>query len=240
MLVISAIVFVFAYAINLFFISVVYHRGLCHGAVRLRPGFKRFAVSAGSWITGIDAKAWVCMHRNHHQHSDTDMDPHSPLRFGVLGVAMGQLRSYERTLGGLIRGRTQYTSVVSDLDFPVHWFNRRKVWYLPYLLHAVIGLALSLLSGYALLGAAYWLGMMSHPVQGWMVNSLAHKFGYRNFETTDNSKNNSIVSWLVVGEGYQNNHHHNPGGVKFSVRRGEFDAGYGMCLAARKFGLIEF
>ncbi len=42
--------------------------------------------------------------------------------------------------------------------------------------------------------------MMSHPVQGWMVNALGHAVGGRNFDTPDDSRNNTVVSWLVSGE----------------------------------------
>ncbi len=232
-------IFLSAYFLNMFFITVIYHRGLCHGALTLKSRFRGFAIEAGSWITGIDPKAWVCMHRMHHQFSDTDRDPHSPRRFGVFGVFFGQLKSYEKTLAGLIRGRSQYTSVVSDLDFPVHWLNRKRLWALPYGVHAVLAIGLAFWVGNAWIGGAYWLGMMSHPVQGWMVNSFAHRFGYRNFETPDDSRNNPWIAWAVMGEGYQNNHHHNPGSACFSARSGEWDPGFLMCRMGQAMGLLE-
>ncbi len=232
-------VFLFTYMLNMFFITVIYHRGLCHGALMLKSRFRGFAIEAGSWITGIDPKAWVCMHRMHHQFSDTERDPHSPHRYGVFGVFFGQLKSYEKTLAGLIRNRIQYTSVVSDLEFPVHWLNRKRLWALPYFLHAVLAVALAYWVGNAWIGGAYWLGMMSHPVQGWLVNSFAHRFGYRNFETPDDSRNNPWIAWAVMGEGYQNNHHHNPGSANFSVRAGEWDPGFLLCRMGQAAGLLE-
>lgn len=231
--------FAFGYFLNIFYITVLYHRALAHGSVTLGPILKFAIVHTGNWVTGLDPKAWTCMHRLHHRHSDSPDDPHSPLYLGVFGVMLGQLRSYEKTLRGLIKNDPAYTSVVSDLDFSVSWLNRRKVWYIPYITQVVISILLGVYLQSWAVGLAYYFGILSHPIQGWMVNSFAHKFGYRNFETNDNSKNNQLVSILVAGEGFQNNHHHSPQSARFSKTKGEFDWGYAMCLGAQKLGLLK-
>jgi stearoyl-CoA desaturase (delta-9 desaturase) len=237
---IALISFFAAYFINMFYVTVLYHRGLAHGAIRLKPWTRRFTVLTGNWVTGIDPKAWACMHRLHHRFSDTEEDPHSPWNAGgVLGVMLSQLRSYERALRALNKNREPFASVVRDLDFPVSWTNRKRVWWLPYVLHAGIGVGLSALFGSWWIGGAYWLGMMSHPVQGWMVNALAHKFGYRNFDNDDQSRNNTFVAWFVFGEGYQNNHHAFPEAAKFAMRPFEFDPGYLMVKLAQALRLVE-
>ena len=103
----------------------------------------------------------------------------------------------------------------------------------------MIGILIAIVTGSPLIGSAYYLGIMSHPVHGWLVNSLAHKYGYRNFETKDHSTNNTIVSWLVAGEGLQNNHHARPKSANFAKKRGEVDFGYTLCRLADGIGLIE-
>ena len=92
--------------------------------------------------------------------------------------------------------------------------NRYGFWLAPYLVHGLIGIAPSSLVS-IWLGASYFLGMMSHPIQGWMVNSLGHFFGFRNFETTDKSRNYTLVAYFVAGEGYQNNHTDTQGRLSF-------------------------
>ena len=232
-------VFVTAYLINTTTISVLYHRGLAHRAVRLRPWARKLAAHGGIWVTGLDPKGWVCMHRRHHAYSDGAGDPHSPVELGVFGVLYGQLRSYERTLVGLAKNNPEYTSHVEDLDFPINWLNRKGLWYLPYVVHLVVALAIALPTGMWLLAACYWLGMMSHPIEGWLVNSFGHAIGGRNFATNDNSRNNHVVAWLILGEGYQNNHHRYPASAKFSYRWWEIDLGYGLCLALEKIGFLD-
>ncbi|MFT5680353.1 MAG: stearoyl-CoA desaturase (delta-9 desaturase) [Myxococcota bacterium] len=214
------------YLLNMVTITVLYHRGLAHGAVTLRPWLRTLIQHGGIWITGLDPKAWVCMHRMHHVHSDTPSDPHSPVHLGIFGVLTGQLRSYKRTLIGLIRRDPEYTQHVRDLDFGVSRLNRNGLWLLPYALQVALGVGLASLSGSALAGVLWVLGMMSHPVQGWAVNAFGHAMGRRSFETDDNSRNNHLVALLTMGEGYQNNHHAHPRSARFSYRRGELDIGY--------------
>lgn len=231
-------VFAVAYLVNTTTISVFYHRGLAHGAVELSPALRRFVGSYGIWLTGLDAKGWVCMHRRHHRHSDTADDPHSPVHYGAFGVLLAQLRSYERTLVGLARGEEEFTREVADLEFDVSPLNRRGLWFAPYVVHLAVALAVALPTGFWALGACYWLGMMTHPVEGWLVNWLGHSVGGRNFATADNSRNNHVAAWLIMGEGFQNNHHAHPASARFSYRPVEIDVGYGVCLLLERLGAL--
>jgi stearoyl-CoA desaturase (Delta-9 desaturase) len=227
------------YTLNLLYITVFYHRGFTHRALELRPWLRTAVRQTGSWVTGLDVKAWVCMHRLHHANADTADDPHSPANAGIIGVAREQLRSYERILTGLARHKPELMAVVPDLDFEVNWLNRRRLWYLPYLTHAAVGAVLSLAVGPWPLGLAYFLGIMSHPVQGWIVNSFGHAVGSRNFDTPDNSRNNHVAAWLIWGEGLQNNHHAYPGSADFSYHWWEMDFGYLTVRCLERVGALR-
>ncbi len=236
---VCAMVFLAAYLLNVVTITVLYHRGLAHGAVELSPALRRFVVHGGIWITGLDPKAWVCMHRRHHVFSDTVQDPHSPVHYGIFGVLLGQLESYERTLVALAKGNPAYSTHVVDLRFPTHWLNRYRIWYVPYVLHLTVAVVLGVTTGMWLLGFAYFVGMMSHPLQGWLVNAFGHAIGGRNFDTPDNSRNNTLAAWLIFGEGYQNNHHAHPRSACFGYHRREVDLGYLVCRALHGLRLLE-
>lgn len=231
-------VFVIAYLINIMMISVGYHRGLAHGAVDLRPRLKRFVILSGNWVTGLDPKAWCVMHRMHHEHSDTPQDPHSPVNVGLLGIALEQLKSYEAVIRGLRREDPVFMEHTQGLEFELNWLNRNRMWALPYVVHAGVGVALGLSVGW-LLGAAYFFGMMSHPFQGGLVNALGHAVGGRNFDTDDNSRNNLLAAFLIAGEGLQNNHHQFPRSAKFSYRRWEPDFGFSACLLFETMGVLS-
>jgi stearoyl-CoA desaturase (delta-9 desaturase) len=81
--------------------------------------------------------------------------------------------------------------------------------------------------------------MMSHGTQGVLINALGHGWGGRNFDVDDNSRNNHLTAWLVLGEGYQNNHHRYPASARFSFRWWEVDAGYGLCRVLESLGVLE-
>ncbi len=232
-------VFIVAYLLNILTVTVGYHRALAHRALTLHPALERVLVSAGPWLTGLDPKGWIVMHRLHHEHSDTPEDPHSPVNVGMLGIAMEQLRSYKRVIDRPaeeepeVHASTRRTSTSTSTRSP-----GAGAGTCPTSSTARSAVALALAVG-PLLGAAYFFGVMSHPVQGGLVNSLGHAVGGRNFDTDDNSRNNHLAAWLIFGEGFQNNHHQYPGSPSFSYRRSEIDLGYLSCKAMEKVGLLK-
>jgi stearoyl-CoA desaturase (delta-9 desaturase) len=58
----------------------------------------------------------------------------------------------------------------------------------------------------------------------WAVNSITHLSGYRNYETSDSSRNNILIGLLSNGEGWHNNHHADPRSARFGRRWWELDA----------------
>ncbi len=217
--------FVFAatYSLNLFFISVLYHRGLTHAAYPMSRFAKFLTFQVGYWITGMDPIAWSYMHREHHAHSDTPRDPHSPKYFGIFGVLKAQYVYYDNRIEKLRAEKTP----------GLHWISRSRLWPVPYLLQLLIAITLGYWTQSAWVSTAYFLGMMSHPIQGWMVNAFGHSSGSRRYNTNDSSTNNWWVALLVFGEGLQNNHHQHPNSVKFSEAAWEPDFGYWVYLIMR-------
>lgn len=235
----SILIFLLFYTINMFYITVLYHRTLTHKALEL-TSFGLFLVKhTALWVTGIDPKIWVCMHRLHHQHSDTALDPHSPLNNNIPMVMWRQIRYYDLLGDKFIKGDSKYTGVVEDLPFDIHLINKHKLWLIPYLVQILITYSIFALSGSSLIAMAYFLGIISHPVQGWLINSFGHMKGYVSFDTKDNSKNNTFLAYTVFGEGYQNNHHAYPSSPNFALNKGEFDPGFILCKIAQQANIVK-
>lgn len=231
--------FLLGYLLNIFYITVLYHRALTHKALVLKPWLMQLLGKTGTWVTGLEPKAWACMHRLHHQFSDDHEDPHSPKFVGIWGVWMKQYHSYRSILERLNLKDQKLTKIVEDIPFDISFLNRHSLSNLPYVLHGLVGVILAWYFGSLLVGFGYFLGLMSHPVQGWMVNALAHRFGSRRFSTSDDSRNNLLVSWLVFGEGLQNNHHAHPSRANFSFHWLELDLGYVMCRIGEWLGIFK-
>lgn len=228
--------FLIGYLINMFYISVLYHRGLAHRSVRLGPFMTELLKKTGVWVTGIDPLSWALMHRMHHRFSDQEKDPHSPLNGGIFSVWISQYKSYLFFCERMKRkDDPELNILVSDIPFEAS----RVHSHLPYIIHILLALVISYYSHSLLVGSAYFVGIMGHPIQGWMINALAHKYGKRNFDTADNSKNNVMLGYLIFGEGLQNNHHAHPEKANFAIKFPEFDPGYIFCKFSSKLGLIR-
>ncbi len=108
------------------------------------------------------------------------------------------------------------------------------------------GLAISLLVAVVLYAAGGWpwivWGMCVRLVFGfngtWLVNSVAHRWGYRNYHTDDNSRNNPVVALLTFGEGWHNNHHAQQRSAAHGMRWWELDISYLIILTLSAFGLV--
>ena len=71
----------------------------------------------------------------------------------------------------------------------------------------------------------------------WLVNSAAHLWGYRNYETGEDSRNNWFVAILTSGEGWHNNHHADPRSARHGHRQYEVDLIFGFIRMLEAIGL---
>ena len=71
----------------------------------------------------------------------------------------------------------------------------------------------------------------------WFVNSASHMWGYRNYETTDDSRNNWWVAIIAYGEGWHNNHHAYPRMAPHGHKWWEIDTTFMAIRALQAVGL---
>jgi stearoyl-CoA desaturase (delta-9 desaturase) len=218
-------------------ICLGYHRLLTHSSFETyRPIKWLFALIGGLAGEG-SAIDWVANHRKHHALSDKPGDPHSPHE--------GAWWSHVLWLSWSLPGDEQEAHLkkwAPDLlrDKVVCFLGKA---FLP--LHIVTGL-LIMAAGYAVGG---WQMAASFVVWGvfvrltfvlhstWFVNSASHMWGYRNYETTDDSRNNWWVALITYGEGWHNNHHAYPRMAPHGHKWWEIDLTYGFIRLLRRTGL---
>ena len=81
---------------------------------------------------------------------------------------------------------------------------------------------------------------MMAPIHGVIINWFAHIYGYVNFKVSDTSKNLFRFDWLMMGEGYHNNHHKHGSRANFGgVRWHEIDVTYYIMILLDKMKLIQ-
>jgi stearoyl-CoA desaturase (delta-9 desaturase) len=93
----------------------------------------------------------------------------------------------------------------------------------------------SLAVSWLLWGLAVRMVIVFHVT--WFVNSATHIWGYRNYETSDDSRNLWWVGLLAFGEGWHNNHHAYQRMAKHGHRWWEIDVTYWAIVTMEKLGL---
>lgn len=201
-------------------VTLYLHRSQSHKGVEFHPALNHF-FRLWLWLTtGMNTRAWVAVHRKHHQTTDVEGDPHSPHVFGLKTIMTSGMKLYNDPC------RSAEFVMKYGAGTPRDWIERRL--YTPY---PILGLFLMLAIDLLLFGA--W-GLLVWAVQvawipvvaGGLINGLGHWWGYRNGETRDHSHNISPIGIVVAGEELHNNHHLNPASPKFSRKPWEFDMGW--------------
>lgn len=215
-------------------VNLGYHRMLTHRSVAFPRVLERLWLLCGVCCLEGSPLWWVCVHRIHHQYSDHPGDPHSPSGSFFWGhmqwiyIADPRQQSLET-----------YAKYVPDLvnDPFLRWLHRRHTWAVVYAVHAiliaVIALGIGLLvkenlAAAVLFGTQVFVwGVLVRTVYvwhvTWLVNSAAHRWGYRSYDTSDQSHNNFMVALLTNGEGWHNNHHAAPRACSQGHRWWEID-----------------
>jgi stearoyl-CoA desaturase (delta-9 desaturase) len=141
---------------------------------------------------------WKAHHLAHHRSSDAAADVHSPFQphAGVRGFVWSQG-------GWLLSPQFLPQALPADVEADPVLRAIDRLHFVPLLLLALLSYQIG---GLAYLGAfCLSTTLLFHGVQ--TVNSLSHIFGSQPFRTADNSRNNSLVAFLTLGEGWHNLHH---------------------------------
>ncbi len=204
-----SITFIVYFVTGCFGMSLTYHRLLSHKSWEAPNWFYYFGSFAGTvGLTGSPL-AWVAIHREHHLHTDTRKDPHSPLFKGIF------------TAQYLTMFPQPKMNYVKDLlAMPLQKFIHRNYWPIQIFWIAILFFfdPFAIVYGYLAPAALLWN-------TGSAINTINHKFGYINHKLENNSKNNLLLGFLAWGEGWHNNHHANPKAWYFGERKYEFDIG---------------
>jgi stearoyl-CoA desaturase (delta-9 desaturase) len=204
-------------------ISVGYHRLLCHGSFyTFRPLRYLFAL-LGVLAFQKGPLTWCALHRLHHRHADTERDPQQSHRSLLWSHV---LWTVAEPLGGMDVG-----SATRDLGRDT-MFRYMERYFIE--VNAVFAAALFLagwLTGGLSLGISLLVwGFFLRVVVCWhatfLVNSVNHRWGYRNYASRDNSRNTWWVALLSFGEGWHNNHHRYPRCAAHGHRWFEIDSSY--------------
>ena len=209
--------------------TACYHRLLTHKSFKCPKFFEYFLAFLGSLSSQGGPITWVATHRYHHVNSDSNDDCHSP-RHGFL---------WSHFLWFVYR-----SAILDDKTFPVRYapelakdpfyrFLERYGWTGQWLL----GFLLLLWGGIPFVVWGIFVRTVAALHVTWLVNSATHQWGYRTFQTKDESKNLWWVGLLSFGEGWHNNHHAFQTSAAHGLRWWEVDVTYWTIRLFSLFGL---
>ncbi|XP_017773359.1 PREDICTED: acyl-CoA desaturase-like isoform X2 [Nicrophorus vespilloides] len=150
---------------------------------------------------------WVRDHRQHHKYSDTDADPHNAYR-GFFFSHVGWLMSRKHP-AVISKGKT-----IDMSDLEADWIVMlQKKYYKP--LYVVFALALPIFVPVYFWNETWWNSLfISYFLRyivvlniTWLVNSAAHFYGMKPYDSTMRPSECMTVSILSQGEGWHNYHH---------------------------------
>jgi stearoyl-CoA desaturase (delta-9 desaturase) len=215
------------YALRMFAVTAGFHRYFSHRSYKTSRAFQFVLALLGTASMQNGPLWWASWHRHHHKYSDTARDPHSPRHVGL----------WRSHLGWVLDGAHDDPILANVKDlvrYPELRFLERHKW-LPLIAYALGCFAIAGWAG-VVWGFVVSTVVLFHCTL--LINSLAHVWGTRRYETSDTSRNNPLLAVITFGEGWHNNHHH----CMSSARQGffwwEIDVSYYVLKALSWMGVV--
>jgi len=228
-------------------VSVGFHRLFTHKAFKTYSWVETALAVAAMMAGGGSLVSWVAIHRRHHEKSDVEGDPHSPLgappkeRKTLLSKIAGYFHSHS----GWMRKHEYPNPLFYCRDLyrkPVlMWVSKRYHWWvLLGLIVPAIANGLFEMSWMGALRGFYYGGLLRlvlvhHFISA--VNSVCHGFGSTRYDTGDKSTNCWWLAIPTVGESWHNNHHGKQTSAYFGHAWWEIDLGGILVWSMSKCGV---
>ncbi len=232
--------FVLHWQLSVLMQSFFLHRYGAHRQFSMTRGWERFFYVATFLLQGssfLNPRGYAILHRMHHAYSDTPKDPHSPENHAnVVGMMWTTAKIYAAIVRGETAPEPRFDGGTPEwpaLDrLSDRWTTRLAFGALYTLVYIAFAPHWAF---YLLLPAHYFMG----PMHGAIVNWCGHRYGYRNFKSSDVSRNTLVFDVLTAGELFQNNHHKFGMSPNFAVRWFEIDPTYQFMRLLGALGVID-
>jgi stearoyl-CoA desaturase (delta-9 desaturase) len=233
---------ILAFITGSFGVCMGYHRLLTHKSFQTYRPIRWLLAFLGGLSGEGSALTWVANHRKHHAYSDKEGDPHSPndgkwwSHMFWFMPNLGQKWHHELiTRYAPDMAKDKVMMFLHKMFLPSHFALGGLLFAVGY-----FGTALGMgttADGWKMVIWGLCVRMVYVFHITWLVNSATHLWGYRTYETSDNSRNLWWVGLLAFGEGWHNNHHAYQRVAAQGHQWWELDITYWFILAMEKVGL---
>lgn len=173
---------------------------------------------------------WARIHRYHHEHSDGELDVHSPMD-GFWWSHIGFMFDPSTT------DKVAPYSKVKDLEQHLLYrlLDNSAIYTLVTAWIPVF--ALNALGGWSYVLWGFVMRVVYVWNVTWCINSVGHIWGYQSFRSGDHSMNNPVLGVLGFGDGWHNNHHAFPASCRHGFAWYEIDVVWYILRLWEKVGL---
>jgi len=170
------------------------HRYFAHRSYQVNRFWHAFLCLSSCLVCFGSPAGYSVIHRAHHVHTDTELDPHAQKYLGFFNIIFFNWRLEHLTMWNVFKElrdpwikftHDYYTLVIILFTLVLYTIDTNLVW-------------------------CYNIGTVGALLAMGFVNTVCHTQGvttYRNHETRDDSSNSYVA--VVIGE-WHNNHHANP------------------------------
>jgi len=201
-------------------ITAGYHRLWSHRAYEAHWLVRLVLAIGGTFAAQNSILHWSSDHRRHHRYvDDNQKDPYSAKRGFWYSHIGWMLRDYA------IDHDSEYKNCRDLQNDPIVMWQHRH--YLPLVLAVNFGIPILLGLWHGdVLGMLLLVGVVrlviSHHLT-FLINSLAHIWGRQPYSDQNSSKDNGVLAFLTMGEGYHNYHHNFQRDYRNGIRWWQFD-----------------
>ncbi len=223
----AAVICIALYGIRIFAIGAGYHRYFSHRAYSTSRVFQFILAFLAQSSAQKSVLWWAMKHRHHHLHSDTAEDVHSPRHKGFFYSHIGWI--FDRK-----HDATDFTKIADFARYPeLVWLHRLEL--VPAVVAAVLCFLIGGWSG-LVVGFLWSTVLLYHAT--FCINSLAHVRGKKRYVTGDDSRNNWLLAFFTMGEGWHNNHHAYQSSVRQGFKWWEVDPTFYILKALSWLGVV--
>ena len=223
----ALVICVALYWLRIFAIGAGYHRYFSHKSYSTGRVFQFLLAFLCQTTAQNSVLWWASKHRHHHLHSDTEDDAHSALHRGFFYSHVGWIFDQRHR-------ETDMTKVEDLAAFPeIRWLHRFEL--VPA---AAMGTVCFFLAGWSGVVVGYLWSTVLVYHSTFCINSLAHIHGKRRYVTGDGSRNNWLLAFFTMGEGWHNNHHAYQSSVRQGFRWWEVDPTFYILWGLSKIGVV--
>jgi stearoyl-CoA desaturase (delta-9 desaturase) len=211
-------------------LTLAFHRYFAHRSFQMNRVARFVWAFIGTAAMQKGPLWWAGHHVNHHRFADREGDPHSPMVSGIYYAHVGWFLSDAKN------DKLEPTNPVIR-DFSKFWEIRflSQYFFVPPLMLAV---AMYAIGGFTWLVWGFCLPTVTLAHSTFAINTVNHLFGWRRFDTIDESRNNPLTAFFAVGEGWHNNHHRYQRAARNGFYWWEFDPTWYTIRLMQMVGLV--